>query len=145
MMLDRAIALASKYFEGVYDKGGKPYILHCLHVMNNVDQNDDELMQIAVLHDIIEDTPVTAHDLTDMGFSDRVVAGVESVTHYDNEPHVEYVSKIAANRDAVQVKLADLRHNSDITRMKGLRDKDFKRLEKYSRMYKFLKEVFDAG
>lgn len=142
-MLAKAIELAARVFVNKKDKQGKPYILHCLHVMNNVDQNDEELMQIAVLHDVIEDTandesPITALALLEMGFSRRVVAGVKCLTHTDDESYEDYIKRIAMNEDARLVKLQDLRHNSDITRIKNLRKKDFDRIEKYHRSYIYL-------
>lgn len=144
-MLSKAIAITAQAFEGEYDKGGKPYILHCLFVMSKMPKADLELQQIAVMHDLIEDTDYTLEDLKELGFSDRVVAGVALLTHPRWEPYVEYIARIAENMDAVLVKLADLRHNSDITRMKGIGEKDLKRLAKYHKAFKFLKEVRDSN
>lgn len=140
-MLDQAIALASKEFLGRFDKGGAPYILHCLAVMHDVDHNDEELMIIAVLHDVVEDTNHTLHSLTMLGYSERIIRALDCLTHRPGEDYDVYVDRISTNLDAVKVKMADLRHNSDITRMKGLREKDFKRLEKYHRNYKKLEAL----
>lgn len=138
--LAEAIALASKKFVHKYDKGGQPYILHCLHVMSKMDMDDHELMIIAVLHDIVEDTDITLGLLRTLGYSERVISGVKALTHEDNVPYMDYIKIIAINPDARKVKMADLRHNSDIMRMKGLREKDFKRLEKYHTAYEYLKD-----
>ncbi len=138
--LAEAIALASKKFVNKYDKGGQPYILHCLHVMSKMDMDDHELMSIAVLHDIVEDTDITLGLLRSLGYSDRVVWGVQALTHDKEVPYMEYIKKISFNPDARLVKIADLRHNSDIMRMKGLRKKDFERLEKYHTAYEYLKD-----
>ena len=135
-MLAKAIAITSNAFEDSLDKGGVPYIMHCLHVMNIVGKKTDkdpELMSIAVMHDLIEDTEWTLADLASAGFSDRVIAGVSSMTHDPHETYEEYLNVIAANPDAVIVKLVDLKHNSDPMRMKGLRDKDMDRIVKYHR------------
>jgi len=140
-MLGEAITLAATVFATVNDKGGNPYILHCLQVMQWVDQTDSELMQIAVLHDVVEDTTVTLDDLYAMGFSPRVISAIAVLTHDDAVPYDEYITTIATNADAVKVKLADLRHNSDITRIKGLRKKDIERLDKYHRSYVFLSQM----
>ena len=138
-MLSKAIALASKAFIGRKDKAGKPYILHCLRVMFSVDQKDEELMQIAVLHDLLEDCP-EYHDLVlyKMGFSKRVVTTIEVLTHDKSVSYEDYIKKIALNADARQIKLADLKDNSDITRLKGLRKKDFDRMEKYHWAFTYL-------
>lgn len=137
--LDRAISIAAQAFKGKLDKGGQPYILHCLHVMNQMPENDHELRMIAVMHDLIEDTDYTISDLQDLGFSERVYFGVKQVTHWDYQSYDEYIKIISNYEDATLVKLADLRHNTDITRIKGLRRKDFDRLEKYHRAYIYLK------
>lgn len=136
--LSKAIALTSEVFKTTTDKSGAPYILHCLNVMNAMDRNDYELMMIAVMHDVIEDTDITVEDLMNEGYSTRVINGLISLTHIRWEPYDDYIKRVSENEDAIKVKLADLRHNSDIHRMKGLREKDFKRLEKYHRAYAFL-------
>lgn len=140
-MLGTAIALAAKVFDGKFDKGGSPYMLHCLQVMYWVDQSDSELMQIAVLHDVVEDSDLTINDLQQMGFSERVLKALECLTHHKQESYDNYIRRVATNADSIKVKLADLRHNSDITRMKGLREKDIKRLEKYHRSFNFLSQL----
>jgi (p)ppGpp synthase/HD superfamily hydrolase len=140
-MLSASIALASKKFLDTLDKGGNPYILHCLRVMNGVDQNDEDLMCIAVMHDLVEDTDVTLDDLRSLGFSERVIRGVDTMSHRDEEDYETYIKRIALNPDAVKVKRADLIDNSNITRLKGLRKKDFDRLEKYSKAFIYLKDL----
>lgn len=144
-MLSKAIALAAKVFEGHLDKGGNPYILHCLRVMYGVDQNDPELMAIAMLHDVVEDfqiTNVVLGDLTRAGFSDRIVRVVGILTHEKEDvPYMDYVKSCALDKDARIVKMADLEDNSKITRLKSLGKKDFDRLEKYCTAYEYLKRV----
>ena len=140
-LLSRAIALTADMFVGVYDKSGQPYILHCLHVMNHVPQDDHELMMVAVMHDLLEYTDVEVLDLVDMGFSTRVIDALKLLNHDPNQPYDKYIEDISRNMDATLVKIEDLRHNSDITRMKGLRDKDFVRLEKYHRSYARLTHI----
>lgn len=142
-MLSKAISITAEAFIGKYDKGGKPYILHCIHVMRQMPQDDLELQQIAVLHDLIEDTDYTIYDLGDLGFSDRVLYGVTCLTHDEFVDYDEYIKGISINPDAVLVKMADLRHNSDVLRMKGVRDKDLERIKKYHKAYSFLKGVRD--
>ena len=133
-----AVSIAAKAFENKTDKSGKPYILHCLRVMNSVNQKDDELMCAAVLHDLIEDTEYTFADITKLGFSDRVIGILHLVTHNKETPYMEYIKAISVSKDATQIKLADLKDNSDITRLKGLRKKDLDRMEKYHTAYIYL-------
>ncbi len=139
-MLSEAIKIAATVFKNKYDKGGNPYILHCLFVMNKMPETDHELMSIAVLHDVVEDTNFTFKMLVDIGFSERVVDALKLLTHEKSVPYVNYIRDLASNEDARLVKLADLQHNSDIMRMKGLRKKDFERLEKYHTAYAYLQD-----
>lgn len=137
-MLAKAIAIAANVFENKTDKSGKPYILHCLRVMNDVDQNDSELMQIAILHDVIEDTDITLQYLSSIGFSTRVIVALNLLTHKETDTYEDYIKGIATNEDAIAVKLSDLKDNSNITRLKGLRKKDFDRIEKYHKAFVYL-------
>lgn len=140
-MLDKAISITAQAFLGKTDKSGIPYILHCIHVMREVQKRhpkDWELHSIAVLHDLVEDTNWTLEMLRDEGFSHRIVRGVEVLTHDPEVPYDDYIKHIGMYEDARHVKLADLRHNSDIMRIKGLTQRDIKRVEKYHRSYTYL-------
>lgn len=141
-MLGKAIALASKAFQDKKDKGGQPYILHCLRVMDNLHTNDEELKIIAVMHDVLEDCKeFTLRELQDLGYSRRVLKALDLLNHDPNIPYDEYIKALSFNEDARLVKLADLRDNSDITRLKGLRKKDLERMEKYHRSFIYLSEI----
>lgn len=139
-MLGRAVALAAAVHEQQTDRGGHAYILHPLRMMMRLRTRDTELMCIAVLHDVIEDSDgaITVERLREEGYSDRVLAALQLLTHDKTVPYDAYVRGIATNRDAIRVKLEDLRDNSDITRLKGLRQKDFERVERYNRAFVFL-------
>ena len=139
-MLGKAIKITAIDFGDVKDKGGKPYILHCIHVMNKVRHLGSEVMQIGVMHDLVEDTDWTLEGLKDVGFSDRVVNGVAFMTHIKGVPYMDYIKIIASNPDARAVKMADLKHNSDLTRLKGHTQKDLDRLAKYAIAFQYLKE-----
>lgn len=140
-MLAAMIALASDKHMNQFDKAGNPYILHTLHVMNTVESRDLEIKQIAVGHDLIEDTDTTVILLTDMGFSQRVIDGIVSMTKIPNEPYESYKQRVMANPDAVLVKMADLMHNSDMRRLKGTTQEDFDRMNKYMKFYSELKDL----
>lgn len=137
--LNTAIVLTALKFDGKFDKGGNPYILHCLTVMHKLRTQDEELQQIAVMHDLIEDTDVTYKELHELGFSLRVIEGIQLLTKVKGQAYEEYVAGILTNIDAIRVKLADVQHNSDIRRLKGLTEKDFKRMQKYAELYQTLK------
>lgn len=140
-MLGKAIALASEVHKEQKDNGGNAYILHPIRVMMRLRTTDEELMSIAILHDVIEDSDWTVELLEKQGFSQRVITALRFLTHDPNEPYEDYIKKISCNVDAAKIKLEDLRDNSDITRLKGLREKDFKRMEKYHRAFLFLKNT----
>jgi len=142
-LLGKAIKIAAEAFENKTDLGGVPYIMHCIFVMREMPKDDIELNIIAVLHDLIEDTDWEISDLAAYGYSDRVLDALILLTH-DDESYDDYIKNIATNPDATKVKMADLRHNSDIHRMKGLREKDFARLEKYHRSYDYLRSKLNA-
>jgi (p)ppGpp synthase/HD superfamily hydrolase len=136
--LGLAISIAAQAFEGKTDKGGNPYILHCLWVMNKVRHLGEEAMITAVLHDLIEDTDWTFAKLTALGFSDKVIGDLHLLTHQKETDYMEYIKAISVSPIATEIKKADLEHNSNITRLKGLRKKDHDRIEKYSIAYVYL-------
>lgn len=121
--------VAVKAHQGQLDKGGQPYITHPEFVANQV--TGDETKAVAWLHDVVEDTPVTFDDLRAAGLSETVVAGVDAITKRGNEDYEAYLERVAANPLAKAVKLADLNHNMDTSRLKTIDDKTKVRLEKY--------------
>lgn len=133
-MLSRMIVLATERHAGQYDRGGVPYILHPLTVMHRLRTDDEELQTIAVGHDLLEDTATTADELLAM-FTARVVRGIVALTKYKGQDEDEYRRQVKANIDAVRVKREDLRHNSDIRRLKGVRPKDIERMVRYHEFY----------
>lgn len=134
-MLDRMLVIATNAHSGQFDRGGAPYILHPLRVMSFLKTADEELQCIALGHDVIEDTDVTYKDLADNGISERVIIGIRALTKVPGETLDEYKTRVFANIDAMQVKLCDLRHNTDIRRLKGVTEKDIARMAKYHTFY----------
>lgn len=140
-MLNKMLVLATNSHSGQYDKGGAPYILHPLKVMYYLKTDDEELQCAALGHDIIEDTDVTYALLREMGFTERIINCIRCMTKLPGQTPDEYLAQILSNPDSIEVKKADLRHNSDIRRLKGVTEKDIKRIEKYQKMYMILKEA----
>lgn len=134
-MLDKMLVIATNAHAGQFDRGGNPYILHPLKVMHYLKTDDEELMCIALGHDVIEDTKVTYRDLRDAGISERVIAGIRALTKLPGQTYDEYKEGVFANVDAMRVKMADLRHNTDIRRLKGISEKDIERMVKYQKFY----------
>jgi (p)ppGpp synthase/HD superfamily hydrolase len=132
-----AISITAKAFEDILDKGGQPYILHCLRVMNNV-QGDECVKCASVMHDLIEDTDWTFEQLTTLGFSDKTVGLLHLLTHQKETSYDDYIKSISVSKEATEIKMRDLEDNSNITRIKGARKKDFDRIEKYHRAYIYL-------
>lgn len=140
-MLSEMLMLALTGHYGQYDRSGKPYILHPLKVMHYLDSDDEELQCIAVGHDLIEDCKVTYKQLEEKGISQRVIVGIRCLTRAPGETEEEYQQRVMSNPDAIKVKLADLRHNTDIRRLKGVTEKDLARLQKYHTFYLRLKAL----
>lgn len=143
--LSHMLMLATQRHDGQFDKGGMPYILHPLTVMHYLRSDDEELLCIALGHDLIEDTFPTIEEgvnfLRSRGFSERIIGGIVALTKKPGEDPVLYEYRVANNDDAVKVKMCDLRHNSDIRRLKGVTEKDINRIAEYHRFYLKLQEI----
>lgn len=125
----RAMKLCFEAHKDQVDKSGLPYVFHPFHLAEQME--DEATTIVALLHDIVEDTDITLDDLRIMGFGGEVVDAIALMTHGDAVPYMEYVKKIKANPIARVVKLADLRHNSDLTRLDVVEEKALSRREKY--------------
>jgi len=135
-ILAKAIQFAAGKHADQTDKGGNAYILHPLRMMVRLGTSDEELMAIAVLHDVVEDCGVSFSDLSALGMTDRVVAGVKALTRQSAESYDRFIERLAGNRDALLVKREDLRDNSDLTRLNGVTEKDVARMQKYMRAFR---------
>lgn len=141
--LARMIYIATSIHSKQFDRGGKPYILHPIHLMTQL-LFDTQLATIAVGHDVIEDSngDVTINSLREEGFNERVLSALELLTHKKEDDYITvYINNIAQNYDAIRVKRKDLEHNSSITRLKGISAKDNLRIEKYHKAYIILGEA----
>ncbi len=129
-MFEKTEELIKKLFDGKLDKGGYPYLDHLYEVSKRVDGEDAKL--IGLLHDTLEDTDMTSEELLKMGYSEHIVSSIEVLTRKKKEDYSDYIERIITsnNRDALNVKLADLNHNMDISRIKNPTVKDVDRIEK---------------
>lgn len=139
-LLDKMLVLSTTAHSGQFDKAGKPYILHPLRVMHYLGTDDEELMCIALGHDLIEDTGLTYKDLLDAGMTDRIVKGILALTKELGMTYDEYKAKVFGSRDAMMVKKADLKDNTDLSRLKGITPKDLDRTTKYLVFYYEIEE-----
>ena len=138
-MLGTMLVIVTNAHSGQFDRGGAPYILHPLKVMHYLKSDDEELMCMALGHDVIEDTATTYRDLREAGISERVIDGIRALTKVPGVTYEEYKESVFASEDAMRVKLADLRHNTDIRRLKGVTEKDIARMAKYHLFYMEIK------
>ena len=120
------------------DKSGMPYVFHPFHLAEQM--RDEATTVAALLHDVVEDMPYTFRDLEEMGFSPEVIAALRLLTHDEGEEYLAYVARIRENPIAKAVKLADLRHNSDLSRLDRVDEKALARAEKYKAAIKLLGE-----
>ena len=119
------------------DKTGLPYVFHPFHLAEQM--KDEATTVCALLHDVVEDTDYTLDDLRAMGFPADVVDALALLTHDPAVPYMDYVKEIAKNPIARKVKMADLRHNSDLSRMDEVDEWAVKRTEKYKKALAYLK------
>ena len=133
---EKAYEIAKRAHLGQVDKAGEDYIKHPQKVASFV--KSDEEKAVAYLHDVIEDTELTLEDLHEYEFSKEVIEAVDIITKKKGEDYRSYLNSVKKNKLARAVKLADLRHNSDLTRLTKVTEKDIERKEKYQKAIDFL-------
>ena len=132
----KALKLCFSAHRDQVDKTGQPYVFHPFHL---AEQMTDELSTVcALLHDVVEDTDCTFEDLAAMGFPEAVIEVLRLLTHEESVPYMDYIKELSKNPTARLVKLADLRHNSDLTRLDEIDGYALRRNEKYLLAIEFL-------
>ena len=137
-LYDKALQIAIRAHKGQKDKAGHDYILHPIRVSERCD--DPRAKIVALLHDTIEDTDVTADYLREEGFTEEIVEAVLAVTRREGEEYNDYVRRAAQNELGRMVKRADLEDNMGIRRLPELTDRDVERLRKYLRAWQYIVE-----
>ena len=135
-MVDLALSIARKAHEGQLDKAGVDYIEHPIYVASQVDTEEEKA--VALLHDVIEDSPVSAEELLQAGLPETVVTAVQVLTKKKEQDYQTYLETVKKNPLVRVVKLADLKHNSDLSRLSSITEKDKERLKKYKKAIDFL-------
>ena len=135
-LLELAIKVATAAHAGQVDKGGNPYINHPKTVAASMTNTEYKI--VAYLHDVCEDTPTTFDDLLNMGFTFRIVNSIRLLTKPDELTYEEYLRRLRMDSCARAVKVADLKHNMDLSRIKNPTEKDYVRIEKYKKSLAFL-------
>ncbi|EFW89623.1 hypothetical protein HMPREF0819_0231 [Streptococcus equinus ATCC 9812] len=128
--------ITKRAHKGQVDKAGAPYILHPETVASFVTKDDEKI--VAYLHDVIEDTPCQLRDLENAGFSSEIIKAVDLLTRKTGQSYKQYLKLVKTNELARVVKLADLKHNSDLSRLTHVTENDIKRLKKYQDAIVFL-------
>ena len=131
----KAAAFAAEKHKGQEDRAGKPYIEHPKAVAKMLKGEDEKI--VALLHDTVEDTDASLDEIRSK-FGDRIADAVNCLTHRPGVPYMDYVKGIKDNALARKVKLADLTHNMDLSRLPEVTDEDLKRIDKYKEAYDFL-------
>lgn len=135
-MLDKAIKFATKAFAGRTEENGEPYINHALRVAEKMDTEFEKV--VAVLHDVLEDSDCSVHDLQDAGFSREVIECVEQLTRKSDYTYFEYIEDIATCDVCKKVKLAELEDNRDIVRVNKLSFKTYSLDARYKKAQEIL-------
>jgi (p)ppGpp synthase/HD superfamily hydrolase len=147
MNLAKAIELAARAHVAQRDKqNGEPYVMHPLRLMNKM--KSDEAKIAAVLHDVVEDTPVTEDDLRSMGFAENVIAAVLNLSRRQDETYADFILRAKRDPIAREVKLADIEDNSNLPRALLRNDRvesDLRRMNKYILSYKFLQDELEES
>lgn len=125
----KALIISFNAHKNQIDKSGMPYVYHPFHLADQM--NDEYSTCVALLHDVVEDTDITLNDLEKEGFPYEVIEALALMTHIDDVPYFDYVRALKDNSLAKKVKLADLVHNSDLTRLDKVEAKDLERVKKY--------------
>ncbi len=135
----KAMKLCFKAHKDQVDKSGMPYVFHPFHVAEQM--TDEATTIVALLHDVVEDTDYTLEDIAAEGFGKDILEAVALMTHEDDIPYLDYVAKLKENPIARAVKLADLAHNSDLSRIGEIDEETKRRLEKYKKA----KDILESG
>lgn len=136
--INKAIKIAYEAHKNQTDFFGVPYIFHPWEVASQLD--NEEAVIVGLLHDVIEDTNITYDDLRKEGFSEEIIEGIKGVTKIEGEDYMDFVKRAKQNKISRQVKIADLKHNMNLTRLEYVTEKDLQRNEKYKKALAFLEE-----
>lgn len=133
----KAMKIAFAAHKNQVDKSGIPYIYHPIHLAEQM--QDEKTTCVALLHDVIEDTDITSEHLQEQGFNADILAALDLLTHDKSVPYMDYIRTIKENKFAAVVKIADLIHNSDLSRLDEVTEKALQRVEKYKKAIEILR------
>lgn len=134
---EKALEIATTAHFGQKDKAGQDYILHPITVASFM--STDEEKAVAYLYDVVEDTNISLEDLRKI-FSSNIVEALDAITKRENETYEDYLNRVSMNKIARKVKISDMLHNIDLTRLEKITKKDIERTNKYKRSIIYLFE-----
>ena len=140
-MTKKAMMLMYDAHKDQIDKGGVPYVFHPMAVASNM--TNEVSTVVALLHDVVEDTDITLSDLS--AFGDEVCLALSLLTRNSDDDYYDYIEKLSTNEIAREVKIADLKHNSDLSRLDTITEKDLKRQKKYLQCINYLESIEKNG
>src|SRR5215212_9593083 len=117
-LIEKSLSIALRAYAGKTDKAGREYILHPLRLMAKM--KTDLEMSAALLHDVIEDSDITAEQLLAEGIPREVVEAVQCLSRNENEDYQDFVARAKKNMIAAKVKIADIEDNIDVLRLSSL-------------------------
>lgn len=117
-MLEKAINFAKEALKDQYSPDGEPYINHSIRIMDQMTTDTEKM--VAILHDVLEDSQYTIHDLKANGFPNEVIDCVEQLTRKNDVTYFEYIDDISTNDICTKIKLAEIEDNKDIMRVNKL-------------------------
>ena len=138
-MTNKAMRICFDAHKDQVDKSGLPYVFHPFHLAEQMET--EETVTVALLHEVVEDSSYTLEALEQEGFPPKILEAVHLMTHQDGVPYMEYVQALAQNPIARKVKLADLTHNSDPSRLAVVDEFAKRRMERYSEAMAYLKAL----
>ena len=139
----KAMRIAYDAHKEQTDKTGLPYIFHPFHLAEQMEIEEEVI--VALLHDVVEDTDITLDELRSYGFSEQVMDALSILSHANDIPYRRYISTINYSKNPLvkKIKLADLRHNNDETRLDEIGEKDKERFKKYRKAIRVLSGTDD--
>ena len=140
-MTKAAMKLCFEAHKDQVDKAGIPYVFHPISLAERFGEGQEAETCVALLHDVLEDTDYTVDDIRATGMSEEVIEALLLLNHNPKVEYMDYVCHLSKNDIARYVKICDLQHNSNLSRLEKVTEKDLKRVEKYKKALKILFEV----
>jgi len=135
-IIEKSLEIALRAYSGKKDKAGKTYILHPLRLMAKTEREEE--MSVALLHDVIEDSDISAEDLLAEGIPQNIVTAVQALTKKDDESYELFIARVLENKLAAKVKKLDIEDNINILRLNFISNKDLERIAKYHKAWQVL-------